>query len=96
MRCSRSVATDEARAQYEQALAALEPGIADRAQLEMKLSDVAAWDAGRARPPTRAHEAAARRLRARRRAGGVRRQRKDEEAEQPAELTEIETIARRA
>jgi predicted negative regulator of RcsB-dependent stress response len=34
--------TDEARAEYEQALATLDPGIADRALLEMKLNDVAA------------------------------------------------------
>jgi predicted negative regulator of RcsB-dependent stress response len=33
---------DEARAEYEQALATLDPGMVDRALLEMKLSDVAA------------------------------------------------------
>jgi predicted negative regulator of RcsB-dependent stress response len=33
---------DEARAQYEQALAGLEPGLANRALIEMKLNDIAA------------------------------------------------------
>jgi predicted negative regulator of RcsB-dependent stress response len=43
---------DEARAEYEQALATLDPGIADRTLLEMKLNDVAA-----APPPDAAADA---------------------------------------